>query len=151
MLHQEDSDIGKRLMILDYYKSYIQEYARRGVRTDARSTDWKILAALILPQADHAHQSLRTLHDLVVSSKLPQVNSNPELPQLPKRTCFDIMAEDDFESNTNAFLTWLHENGFLISTKCSLMDLRGRGRGRGISRFSHLQNCHFLNKCWNEK
>jgi N-lysine methyltransferase SETD6 len=43
------------------------------------------------------------------------------------------MADADFTLKSNGFLAWLHHNGFYISSKCSLTDLRDRGRGRGIS------------------
>lgn len=41
------------------------------------------------------------------------------------------MEVDDFEAKTSLFLSWLRENGIVMSEKMALVDLRSSDRGRG--------------------
>ncbi|KAK4501206.1 hypothetical protein PRZ48_007013 [Zasmidium cellare] len=44
----------------------------------------------------------------------------------------DTREDDDFQARSEAFITWLKENGASISDKIELADLRQQGAGRGV-------------------
>lgn len=48
------------------------------------------------------------------------------------RAPMEPMDIDDFQSASDAFLTWLKNNGATISSSVQLADLRGRAAGRGV-------------------
>jgi hypothetical protein len=54
------------------------------------------------------------------------------IPQLPNPSA--IMAVDDFQIKTDAFLSWLSQMGIRMSPKMELKDLRSESRGRGVGK-----------------
>lgn len=44
----------------------------------------------------------------------------------------DTREDDDFQARSEAFITWLKQNGATISNKIELADLRQQGAGRGV-------------------
>jgi hypothetical protein len=52
------------------------------------------------------------------------------------------MEVDDFQSRTDAFLSWLSAAGIRMSPKMQLRDLRSESRGRGVGTSSSFELVH---------
>ncbi|CZT46188.1 related to RMS1-regulatory protein [Rhynchosporium secalis] len=54
------------------------------------------------------------------------------------------MEGDEFESKTQAFLTWLTSMGVVLNPKVALLDLRSTGQGRGVGALADIEEDEVL-------
>ena len=71
----------------------------------------------------------------------PTVNARLQIPAPATMERMDTTDDDDFQSKSAAFTSWLQQQGASLSSKIQIADLRAQNAGRGVGMLQFLHRC----------